>query len=416
MRRKPSEVKRAEGPPGVLLGDDVIERVLQFARRHLEMDVAWISHVTGNTQVIESLDGDGPAFGVAVGSDPGYELSALVVAGALPSVLTHVHTDPRTRELPAPRRMNIGAYIGVPLRMADGTLYGMLCCLNRAANYALRDRDAQFLTLVADLLIPSITERDRLRHRHAALGARIQSVLDAGGPRMVYQPIRSLAQGTVVGYEALARFPAGHGTPDQWFADAAEVGLGRELELAAIGTALRALDRIPCHQFIGVNTSPDTAGSSALAALVTAHDPTRIIIEITEHSQISDYRALRQATDELRESGTRIAIDDAGAGYAGFAHLFEFCPDIIKLDYQLTHHIDTDPARIAMATAIVGFARATRATVLAEGIETDAEQRAATALGITLGQGYRLGRPAALPSVQSAGRTGVGRGELQPSR
>ena len=124
------------------------------------------------------------------------------------------------------------------------------------------------------------------------------------------------------------------------------------------------------------------------------------MLELTEHERIVDYEALRPWLDDLRSDGVRIAVDDAGAGYAGLQQIVGLQPDIVKLDLALTRGIDKDPVRRALARCLVSFAEEIGAVVLAEGIETHSELEVLRALGIPLGQGYYLGRPETAPFDQ----------------
>ena len=90
----------------------------------------------------------------------------------------------------------------------------------------------------------------------------------------------------------------------------------------------------------------------------------------------------------------RLAVDDAGAGVANFNHLVELRPEFVKIDASLVRGVDTDLSRQAVVAGILHFATAAQCQVIAEGIETDAELATVTELGVTLGQGYLLGRPA----------------------
>jgi EAL domain-containing protein (putative c-di-GMP-specific phosphodiesterase class I) len=230
-------------------------------------------------------------------------------------------------------------------------------------------------------------------------GSRVRAVLEAGGPEIVYQPISALPDQGTVGFEAFARFPTGEGpsTPDLWFAEAERIGLGRDLELAAMRGALAALDWLDPHLRVATNASPAALRLPSVIGVVCEHDPRRVIIEITEHEHVPDYGQLRRDCERLRGLGCTIAVDDLGAGYAALQHLVEIRPDIIKLDHAITHDLDKDPTRAAMARALVGFAEEIGATVLAEGIETAAELAAANRLGIRYAQGYYIGRPGPLP-------------------
>jgi EAL domain-containing protein (putative c-di-GMP-specific phosphodiesterase class I) len=128
------------------------------------------------------------------------------------------------------------------------------------------------------------------------------------------------------------------------------------------------------------------------------------VLELTEHTRVRDYQVLRLCLDRFRERGVRIAVDDAGAGYAGLQHILSLSPDVIKLDLQLTRNVDSDPARRALSACLVQFAREIGAEVVAEGIETPAELDTLRTLGIRWGQGFYLGRPA---PVAASGATAV---------
>jgi EAL domain-containing protein (putative c-di-GMP-specific phosphodiesterase class I) len=123
----------------------------------------------------------------------------------------------------------------------------------------------------------------------------------------------------------------------------------------------------------------------------------RIVIEITEHAQVDDYAALNEALALLREHKVRLAIDDAGAGFASLQHIIRLAPDFIKLDITLTRGIGGDPVRRALATALISFADEIGAAIIAEGIETEDEFDTLRGLGVAFGQGFYLGEPGPLP-------------------
>jgi EAL domain-containing protein (putative c-di-GMP-specific phosphodiesterase class I) len=228
---------------------------------------------------------------------------------------------------------------------------------------------------------------------------RIHAVLD--GPslmRIVFQPIVDLANNRLAGVEALARFDIEDRTPDLWFADAAAAGLTLELELAAIRAALLHLDRIPATAYLSLNISPVTAVSPQFAELLDRHRPERVMLEVTEHAPIEDYDALKDALHDLRTQGVRLAIDDAGAGFASLRHILQLDADVIKLDMSLTHHIDRERAKRALAAGLISFASEIGAAIVAEGIETESELEALRGLGVAFGQGFFLARPGVMPN------------------
>jgi EAL domain-containing protein (putative c-di-GMP-specific phosphodiesterase class I) len=230
---------------------------------------------------------------------------------------------------------------------------------------------------------------------------RIRRAIEGEGRSIVYQPIVELDRHRVVGYEALSRFqvPNDPWPVDRWFREAAAVDLGSDLELACDRTALADLGRLPPDTYLSINASYRTAESDALLQALDAADATRCVVEITEHEEVEDYDRLRAALNRVRERGTRVAIDDAGAGFASLRHILLVDPEIIKIDVSLTKDIDSDLRRRALAAALISFAEEMKITVVAEGVETQEEHAALQDLGVRLGQGYFIGRPAPLGEV-----------------
>jgi EAL domain-containing protein (putative c-di-GMP-specific phosphodiesterase class I) len=227
---------------------------------------------------------------------------------------------------------------------------------------------------------------------------RITQVLSSADLQMVFQPISNLETGGVAGVEALARFADGRG-PATWFAEAKSVDLEEDLDLAAVRAALAHLDHLPPGAFLSVNVSPGTAVSEGFRHLLESLPSERIILEITEHAQIDDYEALDETLRWVRRRGGRVAVDDAGAGFASLRHILSLSPDVIKLDISLTRNIDSDQARRALARALITFAEEIHAMMIAEGIETQEELEALRELGVEYGQGFHLARPARLEAV-----------------
>lgn len=246
-----------------------------------------------------------------------------------------------------------------------------------------------------------LPENDATRTANEITHDTVSSVLDRQAFSTVLQPIFSLFTGCPTGAEALTRFSDEPiRSPDRWFADAHEVGLGVELELAALRAALRyGAERLPADFYLSLNVSPATLVSDELLALlsvapVPAH---RIVLELTEHVSINDYGVLREPLSRLAGMGVRLAVDDAGAGFASFRHILRTRPAFIKIDQAITRHIDADAAQRALAAAVVVFALELGATVVAEGVETPEELDVLISLGIDAAQGFLLARPGVAP-------------------
>lgn len=146
-----------------------------------------------------------------------------------------------------------------------------------------------------------------------------------------------------------------------------------------------------------MNISPETLCSPDATELLERVANSRLVVELTEHSQVDDYEALQRTITGLRSQGVRIAVDDAGSAFASLRHILRVRPDIIKIDVAITRGIDTDSARRALAASLVTFGREIDATVVAEGIETREELETLRGLELSYGQGSYLAYPDRLP-------------------
>jgi diguanylate cyclase (GGDEF)-like protein len=231
-----------------------------------------------------------------------------------------------------------------------------------------------------------------LQHQEGDRHEIVAVMEDPEGLTPVFQPLVALATGQVSGYEALTRFKQPPKRfPDQWFNLAARVGLGGAFEAHAIKKALDVPNRPP-GTYLSLNLSPSTLRAPEVQA-VLPEDLTGLVIEVTEHELASDDAALAADLADVRRRGARVAVDDAGAGYAGLQQLMRVAPDLIKLDRSLVQNIHEDPAKQALVDSFVRFGRRTGAQVVAEGIETEDELRVLADLDVTYGQGYFLAKP-----------------------
>jgi len=225
--------------------------------------------------------------------------------------------------------------------------------------------------------------------------AEVLSLLDREGSiKAQFQPLLDLRTARIAGFEALSRFagaPSGDRPPNVWFSQAHRAGLGPRLEAAALTMALSAPGR-PTAAFLSLNVSPSALTSDEVRAALP-DDLSSVVVEITENELVTAAPSLHGTLEELRDRGARIAVDDAGAGYAGFTQLLRLRPDIIKLDRELCHGVASDDYRAALVGSFVRFGRSIDALICAEGIETLADLRALADLDVTYGQGYVLAPP-----------------------
>ncbi|MEO3386983.1 EAL domain-containing protein [Mesorhizobium sp. CAU 1741] len=384
-------------------GTLTIQRALNAVRTHLGMDVAYLSEFVGNDSIFRVVDAPGLETLVKPGDARSLDdvYCRHIVEGRLPELIPDTANEPLAQSLPITKAVPIGSHVSIPIRMSDGSLYGMFCCLSARPNPSLNDRDLQVMRMFADLAAHQVS-RDRDAEWDAqSRRRRIQQVIVEQAFTPVYQPICDIRLGGPVGFEALCRFAGEpYRSPDKWFAEAVEAGLGIELELAVLQAALVGLKVLPASTYVSFNASPETIVSGKLVDAFGDAPRERIVLEVTEHAPVADYEQLGAALRPLRDSGVRLAVDDAGAGFSSLQHIVQLNPDIIKLDMALTRSVDADPARRALASALIHFAHEMGSTIVAEGIESEAELSTLGMLGITKGQGFLLGRPVPLQDAR----------------
>ena len=387
-------------PPAAGTAPESIQRILHSIRTHLDMDVAFASHVTPGEVLIEHAD-MGPkrpfATGDSFAPEDGY--CQRILDGRLPYLIPDTSRVAEAAALRCTSEMPIGSHLSVPLKLSDGRVYGTFCCFSFRPNRTLNERDLRMMHAFADLAAAQIEAGIDLERHEAETVARVTAIIEKDSLAVVYQPIYQLDSNEVVGVECLARFPDSETRPpSDWFEEAKDVGKGIELELVAIRAALRGLPYLADELYLAINVSPETILSGRVEAALADAPPNRIVLEVTEHAVVKDYVGLERALEPLRNR-VRIAVDDAGAGYSGLSHILNIRPDLIKLDMTLTRGIDSDPARSALATALVTFAREIGSRIVAEGVETQAELASLQRLGIDCAQGYYLRRPMPIGAV-----------------
>lgn len=381
---------------GEVSDNDVLNEALHAIRQHLQMEIAFISEFSQGRRVFRHIDAAGENPMIKVGDSNPLEESYCqrVVDGRLPQLICDACKLPAALELPVTTALPVGAHLSVPIRLSDGRIYGTLCCFNTVPDNSLMHRDLAMMRVFADFIAKQIDRSLTMHKSQEEIGERIQSVLDKDDFSIVYQPIYNFRRECITGFESLTRFsgPLAR-TPDVWFDEAASVGRGIELETKVIEKALFGLDHLPQNIYVGLNVSPATVLCGAMDRVLEKAPLERVVIEVTEHVAIAEYASLARALKSLRDGGARLAVDDAGAGYASFRHILELQPDFIKLDISLTREIDTNRQRRALAAALIRFAEETDSQIISEGVETEAELAVLRELGVNKAQGYLLGRP-----------------------
>jgi EAL domain-containing protein (putative c-di-GMP-specific phosphodiesterase class I) len=376
--------------------DNVVQRALQVIRTHLDMQVAYVSKFAGNRTVFQAVDAPGLENMIKPGDSQSLDdvYCRHILAGRLPQLMPDTAAESLAAAMPITQAIPIGKHMSVPIMLSDGTPFGMFCCLGFAADSSLQPRDLQMMKAFADLAAFEINRDHDAQKTADEKLLRIKNVIAHQQISILYQPIWDIVDRRPIGVECLSRFSATPSrSPDKWFNEAAEIGHGIELELAAVSIALGALSRFSPDAYLAVNVSPETILSGQLENALEKFVLERIVLEVTEHAHVADYEALLARLAPLRQQGLRLAVDDAGAGYSSLQHILHLQPNLIKLDIALTRGIDLDPARRALAAALIRFARETGAKIIAEGVETYGELETLRGLGIVAAQGFFLTRP-----------------------
>ncbi len=382
---------------------ELIRRMLSSVRQHLGMEVAYVSEFVDNDSVFRSVDAPGLEEMIKPGDRRSLDdvYCRHILAGRLPEVMPDTSQFPLAVAMPITQAVPIGSHMSVPVRLRDGSVYGMFCCLSPRTNATLNGRDLQVMRAFAELAANQIDEDLAGRRETMGKRERIEALIAERQIAILMQPIFDFARREPTGFECLSRFAMEpRRSPDQWFNEAGSVGLGAALELAAIEAALDLGMMLPDPTYVSINASAEVLMDDGFDAAIADFPPDRLVIELTEHAAVHEYVTLSSRLAPLRAAGIKLAIDDAGAGYSGLQHIVQLQPDIIKLDMSLTRDIDSDQARRALASALVFYARETGSLIVAEGVETQSEMDTLKALGIHRGQGYLLGRP--MPPSEAA--------------
>jgi EAL domain-containing protein (putative c-di-GMP-specific phosphodiesterase class I) len=368
-----------------------LHRILLLARQHLEMDLAFVTEFSEGKQVYRGLAGDADSFGCELDGELALAETycQLMISGQIPNAIPDTATHPGVRGLAVTHVAGIGCYVGVPIHLSDGSIYGSLCAVSHTSR-PVDERDAKFLRLLAELLAAEVeAEQEQAQER-----AHIQRIIRDARLTIALQPIVDLHSGVVLGTEALSRFPHDFGSPEAVFRAAHRAGVGIEFERYAVRRAFETFPLLEPEVYLAINLSPAVAIELAGLVLETSDLPVdRLVLEITEHSAVENYTSLRDRLAVVRRRGLRLAIDDAGAGYASLQHIVELGPDLIKADRSLVDGVAHDRARRSVVRALVGVAADLDAVVVAEGVERPEDLETIRGLGVDAAQGYLFARP-----------------------
>ncbi|MEK9712372.1 MAG: EAL domain-containing protein [Thalassolituus sp.] len=373
-----------------------IQSLIHSVRRRLNMEVGFVSEFSSGRRYFRYLDATLGATSIGIGdSDPlGESYCHKIAEGQLPEVIPNTSDNSITSAMAVTERLQIASYIGVPIILSDGSVFGTFCVFSRYTVQGLNHRSLTLMRVFADVIASLIEDS---RSAFAASVRRkedITGMIDRDELVLHAQPIYGLSGMSIVGYELLARSSCNpEFCPETFFHDVDQLGLSSIVGLRMVELVQQALNNLPPACYVAMNVTPQFLTNFDLLEWFSPDDSQRLVLELTEHRQITDYIAMKRRLQPLRDAGMKLAIDDAGAGYASMRHILQLSPDIIKLDMSLIRDIHLQPEHQSLLAALQVFARTQGYSIVAEGIEVAEELSFLRTAAVCCGQGYFLSHP-----------------------
>ncbi|MGE4486088.1 MAG: GGDEF domain-containing protein [Oscillospiraceae bacterium] len=248
----------------------------------------------------------------------------------------------------------------------------------------------------------SEVNRDFINEQEASQREQFLSILEHKLITTVFQPIVSLRDGKVYGYEALSRGPQGTDLhmPKRLFEMAERFDQLWELELVCRSKAIETVYGLQARMKLFLNVNPNIMHDVKFKQGFTKEylnryfiNPQDIIFEITENVEVDNTKDFKSTVQHYKNQDYRIAIDDAGAGYSGLNMISDVHPHFIKLDLNLIRNIDKDITKQSLVRGMLEFASLSNSYLIAEGIETEDELLKLIEIGVHYGQGYFIQKP-----------------------
>jgi EAL domain-containing protein (putative c-di-GMP-specific phosphodiesterase class I) len=246
---------------------------------------------------------------------------------------------------------------------------------------------------------------DREMHslRHSVQWApRIRSALKQEDFILEFQPIHSVAKQQITHYECLIRMTDEEGTiyyPNDFIPVAEQMGLIHQIDFWVVDHAFDLLKTIKSDISIAINLSGNIFLDKGLYVLVetklkqTGIDPSRVVLEITETSAISNFEQTKAMVSQLRMLGCRFALDDFGAGFNSYNYIKHFPVDILKIDGSFITNLINDPVDQLLVKSMIDIAHSLKKKVVAEFVENEATLHLLESYGADFIQGYLVGQP-----------------------
>ena len=404
VARQLAEVINEPAPKSPETLKTAISSLIRSVRDRLDMDVGFLSEFSQDQRVFRFVDCASDANLVSEDSCGPLKDSfcEMIADGRLKQLVPDTESSGETDLVPEFTTIPVKSHVSVPVVLSDGHTFGTFCIFSRQVKPKLNNRSLMLVRVFADVIAALIEDARKGSEENRQRQEVILDILERDELLLHAQPICALTDRSVQGFELLARLSTDLDlSPAQLFIDADRLGLSSAIGLRVVEKSKEALARLPANAYVSINVTPAFLLQCDISGIYTPEEARRIVLELTEHEEIPDYDVLNTRLKPLRDAGMRLAIDDAGAGYASMRYILLLSPDMLKLDMSLIRDIDQDRDKQSLVAALRGFAEVQGYKVVAEGIETEAELAELQTLSIGFGQGYLLSRPQPLATFES---------------
>lgn len=378
---------------------DTINRALKAIRAHLRMEVAYVSKFDGNQSVFRAVDAPGLEEMIKIGDSHSLDdvYCRHILEGRLPELMPDTADIPLAASMPITTAVPIGRHLSIPLKLSSGEIYGMFCCFGFEPDKTLNKRDVNLMRMFAEFTVHEIERELTAKKIKEAKLEIINNVIREGRLNPEYQPIHSLSDNSLIGFQCHAYVQSDQRKqPNLCFKDAEDVGVADWLQMEVARKALSPIDRFRDDLLLSVKASPEAIASNRLFELIDTHPAGRIIVELSKPSTMEDEDRFDEAITRLKQRGVRLSIDTAEFGSTALQNIFKLSPEIIKLDIELARAMNRNPLPHAINPVLIGYIKEKGCKIIATGDATPDDLETLQTIYGSIGENYYLGQPMGL--------------------
>ncbi|WP_370314728.1 EAL domain-containing protein [Thalassolituus sp.] len=370
----------------------VITSLIRSAREKLRMEVGFVSQLVSGMRVFRYVDAAMSVSVIHPGDANFLEESFCqrVIDGRLPQLMPDARAHPAASKLKATQEMPVGAHISVPVTLSDGSVFGTFCLFSRYAIPGLNHRSLAMVRIFADIIAELVDKASNSDPQSVHLRREITGLFAEKALTFEPQAILDLNTRKVLGYELKPVLNHCGGSlccAELMIREADRLGLSSMTGVVLMESMSAEIARLESSAYFVINITPAMLLKFDFTEWLSPEVSRRVVLEFSEHDQISGYLEINQRLQELRDAGMRVSVDGAGAGYASLRHILQLRPEFIKLDSSLIRGVSENRDQQALVEAVLLFARSQGCELLAEGIDDNRDLEYLIHAGLSTGQG-----------------------------